>query len=68
MLSVEQLNDALTELGRRARAQGKVVEIAIYGGSALMLASMSRIGNPYNNAKAESFMRTLKYEQVDGTK
>ena len=31
-------------------------------------ASMSRIGNPYDNAKAESFMKTLKYEQVDGTK
>jgi putative transposase len=30
--------------------------------------SMSRIGNPYDNAKAESFMKTLKYEQVDGTK
>jgi putative transposase len=31
-------------------------------------ASMSRIGNPYDNAKAESFMKTLKYEQVDGSK
>src|SRR6266704_2091575 len=30
-------------------------------------ASMSRIGNPYDNAKAESFMKTLKCEQVDGT-
>src|SRR5438067_1845670 len=29
---------------------------------------MSRIGNPYDNAKAESFMKTLKHEQVDGTK
>jgi putative transposase len=29
-------------------------------------ASMSRIGNPYDNAKAESFMKTLKSEQVDG--
>jgi putative transposase len=26
--------------------------------------SMSRRGNPYDNAKAESFMKTLKYEQV----
>src|SRR5215470_2887501 len=43
MLSLEELNDALTELGRRASAQGKVVEIAIYGGSALMLASNFRI-------------------------
>jgi len=27
--------------------------------------SMSRIGNPYDNAKVESFMKTLKYEEVD---
>lgn len=27
---------------------------------------MSRKGNPYDNAKAESFMKTLKTEQVDG--
>ena len=26
--------------------------------------SMSRKGNPYDNAKAESFMKTLKCEQV----
>jgi transposase InsO family protein len=26
--------------------------------------SMSRKGNPYDNARAESFMKTLKYEQV----
>ena len=26
--------------------------------------SMSRTGNPYDNAKAERFMRTLKYEEV----
>jgi putative transposase len=28
--------------------------------------SMSRIGNPYDNARAESFMKTLKQEEVDG--
>jgi putative transposase len=27
--------------------------------------SMSRIGNPYDNAKAESFIKTLKQEEVD---
>jgi transposase InsO family protein len=32
-----------------------------------IVASMSRIGNPYDNAKAERFMRTLKTEQIDGT-
>jgi transposase InsO family protein len=29
-------------------------------------ASMSRVGNPYDNAKAERFMRTLKADEVDG--
>jgi transposase InsO family protein len=28
--------------------------------------SMSLPGNPYDNAKAESFMKTLKAEEVDG--
>ena len=26
--------------------------------------SMSRTGNPYDNAQAESFIKTLKYEEV----
>ena len=30
----------------------------------LIKISMSRTGNPYDNAKAERFMRTLKYEEV----
>ena len=29
-----------------------------------ILISMSRRGNPYDNAKAESFMKTLKMEEV----
>ena len=29
-----------------------------------LLGSMSRRGNPYDNAKAESFMKTLKVEAV----
>ena len=31
-----------------------------------IVASMSRIGNPYDNAKVESFMKTLKQEEIDG--
>jgi putative transposase len=31
-----------------------------------IVASMSRIGNPYDNAKVESFMKTLKHEEIDG--
>lgn len=29
-----------------------------------LTGSMSRRGNPYDNAKAESFMKTLKYEEI----
>ena len=29
-----------------------------------MICSMSRKGNPYDNAFCESFMKTLKYEEV----
>ena len=29
-----------------------------------LVISMSRKGNPYDNAQAESFMKTLKYEEV----
>jgi len=31
-----------------------------------ILTSMSRKGNPYDNAKAERFTRTLKEEEVQG--
>jgi transposase InsO family protein len=31
-----------------------------------IVPSMSRLGNPYDNAKAESFMKTLKAEEVNG--
>jgi putative transposase len=34
---------------------------------ASVLPSMSRGGCPYDNAKAESFMKTLKTEEVDGS-
>jgi transposase InsO family protein len=30
-----------------------------------ILISMSRKGNPYDNAQAESFMKTLKHEEVN---
>jgi putative transposase len=28
---------------------------------------MTRVGNPYDNAKAESFMKTLKQEEINGS-
>ncbi|HEY1432588.1 MAG TPA: IS3 family transposase, partial [Stellaceae bacterium] len=31
-------------------------------------ASMSRVGNPYDNANAERFIRTLKSEEIDGSR
>jgi predicted NodU family carbamoyl transferase len=37
------LEQALMELGRRAHAAGKVVEIAIYGGCAVMLTLNYRV-------------------------
>ncbi len=35
--------------------------------AARIIPSMSRGGCPYNNAKAESFMKTLKTEEVDAS-
>jgi putative transposase len=32
----------------------------------VVAAGMSRVGCPYDNAMAESFMKTLKHEEVDG--
>ena len=62
-------------LERRKPAPGLVhhsdrgVQYASHDYTALLLAhgariSMSRRGNPYDNAMAESFMKTLKYEEV----
>jgi transposase InsO family protein len=31
-----------------------------------IVLSMSRAGNPYDNARCESFMKTLKHEELDG--
>jgi hypothetical protein len=43
MLSANDLHDAFMDLGSRAKSEGKVIDLAIYGGSALMLASNFRI-------------------------
>ncbi|WP_031248249.1 integrase core domain-containing protein, partial [Mesorhizobium sp. LNHC229A00] len=47
-------------------AQYACAEYAARLAAHLIQPSMSRIGNPYDNAKAERFMRTLKDEEVDG--
>ena len=54
MLSLPDLSDALTEMGRRVHARGKVVEIAVYGGSALMLASNFRVATQDVDAVADT--------------
>ena len=53
VLTVETLHDALTELGQLARAEGKVIDVAIYGGSALMLASNFRLSTRDVDAVAD---------------
>jgi hypothetical protein len=53
VLTVELLHDALSELGVLARAEGKVIEVAIYGGSALMLASNFRVSTRDVDAVAD---------------
>lgn len=53
LLTIDLLHDVLTELGTLARAEGKVIEVAIYGGSALMLASNFRIATRDVDAVAD---------------
>ena len=43
MLIEADLQDAFMELGTEARREGKVIDLAVYGGSALMLASNFRV-------------------------
>jgi len=43
MLTAQDLHDAFMELGELARRAGKVIDLAVYGGSALMLASNFRV-------------------------
>jgi putative transposase len=73
-LAVEALRMALTERqpgpgwihhsdrGIQYACADYLTLLAEYGAQ----PSMSRVGNPYDNAKAESFMKTLKEEQVRG--
>jgi hypothetical protein len=53
-LTLERLIDALSELGAVARAAGKVIDIAIYGGSCLILASNFRVTTADVDAVAAS--------------
>jgi hypothetical protein len=53
MLTAQDLHDAFMELGALARREGKVIDLAIYGGSALMLASNFRIATQDVDAVVE---------------
>src|SRR5262249_37170187 len=59
MLTPKDLDDAFSELGRRAHALGKVIDIAVYGGSALMLASNFRIATEDVDAVADQDQRSI---------
>jgi putative transposase len=74
-LAVAALQMALTarrpQPGQLIHHSDRGVQYACAEYSALLAAhgiqpSMSRIGSPYDNATAESFMSTLKREEVDG--
>jgi len=74
-LAVAALHMALAERrpapGQLIHHSDRGVQYACAEYSALLTAhgiqaSMSRIGSPYDNATAESFMSTLKREEVDG--
>jgi transposase InsO family protein len=49
-----------SDRGAQYCCQAYVEKLQMHG----FLISMSRAGNPYDNAKAESFMKTLKSEEV----
>jgi putative transposase len=74
-LAVAALQMALTarrpDPGQLIHHSDRGVQYACAEYSALLAAhgiqpSMSRVGSPYDNAMAESFMSTLKREEVDG--
>ena len=59
MLTVTDLHHAFMDLGARARLEGKVIDLAVYGGSALMLASNFRIATQDVDAVAERDQETI---------
>ena len=59
MLSAKDLHDAFMDLGSRAKSEGKVIDLAIYGGSALMLASNFRIATQDVDAVADVGQDTI---------
>jgi hypothetical protein len=60
MLTADDLHDAFTELALKARADGLLLEIAIYGGSALLLASNFRTTTLDVDAVADADQMTIQ--------
>lgn len=58
-LTRAEIEDAFMDLGARARAEDKVIDIAVYGGSALTLASNFRLGTGDVDAVAEFEQQTV---------
>jgi len=59
MLTVQDLHDAFMELGTLAQGEGKVIDLAVYGGSALMLASNFRVATQDVDAVVEGDQGTV---------
>jgi len=59
MLTAQDLHDTFTELGASARSEGKVIDLAVYGGSALMLASNFRVATQDVDAVVEGDQSTV---------
>jgi len=56
----QTLESALEELGRRAHGEGKTIEIAVYGGSALMLTYDWRLATKDVDAVFEADRQTVR--------
>jgi hypothetical protein len=65
-LTRENLEAAFRELGLRARAAEKIVEIAVYGGSALVLTLPGRVATKDVDAESKRLFRTYPSEDQAG--
>jgi hypothetical protein len=54
VMTADELGEAFEELGTLAREAGKVIDIAVYGGSCLMIASNFRVSTADVDAVAVS--------------
>lgn len=62
-LSTRQLKPGLMHHSDRGKQYAAAQYVSLLSKHQIRI-SMSRSGNPYDNAKAERFMRTVKYEEV----